>query len=331
MKLGRWGLQRSSTMSTASRSALSPSPGAQSSRGAESGPFPIGASILRTVMEERAVGLFCWQRAVCVGAVWPPNSVGTIRHTKGLLRPFSRFRTTGRMFEAVIFGSWAKANAATAVTRRKHEAVHGRLPNNVGSFPAGTEYSATAPHQMLLTIAPVFDSAQYFYQLFVRRLSHLELDELWLEVVRLGVLFDMPEEAAPASYDEFCEFYKAWLAKDELYLTEEARYLGHAAAFRIPFGLCGLLIRPLHNTVIRGSLPTRIREMYGLRYTPIHALAFRVVTILGRLTRQVAPQSARRGPSGRWFDWVAENEDRRIRRGRPTPQLVMSAHGLSPR
>jgi uncharacterized protein (DUF2236 family) len=290
----------------------------------ETGFFPSGASMLRTVVEERAVGLLWGQRSICVGAVAPLNSAGTIRHTKGLLRPFDRFRVTGKMFEAVIFGSRLEAEAALAITREKHEPVRGSLPEDIGSLPAGTEYSANDPEAMLWTIAVMFDSAQCLYELLVARLGDAEREALWRDMVHFGELFGMPRDVAPKSYLDFRAYYRRRLNGRDLQLTREAEYLGHAAAFRIPFGHYGFLIRPIHNVIMRGTLPERVRNLYGLRYTPLDALGFRVAAALVRFGRRLAPSSLVRGPSAPWFDWVAGNELWCIQHGRPTPQLKIT-------
>ena len=56
--------------------------------GSDDGYFPRSTSILRRVHEERAVGLFFGQRALCIGALAPLNYVGTSEHSNGKLTPF---------------------------------------------------------------------------------------------------------------------------------------------------------------------------------------------------------------------------------------------------
>ncbi len=43
----------------------------------DDGYFPRGSSMLRRVMEQKAVGLLYGQRALCIGALKPLNYVGT--------------------------------------------------------------------------------------------------------------------------------------------------------------------------------------------------------------------------------------------------------------
>jgi uncharacterized protein (DUF2236 family) len=275
------------------------------------------------VHEEKAVGLMYGQRALCIGAIKPLNYVGTSTHTHNKLRPFRRLSHTGEMFEAVFFGTRAEADQVLAMVQRMHERVNGALPESAGPhYPAGTPYSAFDPELMLWTIAVAADSAQWFYERLVRRLSDSERERLWQDYLRFGELFGMPREGAPASYAAFRGWYEQQLAGDDLHLTEEARYMGYASAFEIPVPTSRQPGKRVHDLVLLGSLPARVRELYGLRYTPAHAVACTTALTSGRLARALLPAPLTRGSCVSEFRMVAETERRRIERGQPTPRLV---------
>src|SRR5437764_8953521 len=202
--------------------------------GQDDGYFPRGSSMLRRVHEEHLVGLLYGQRALCIGALAPLNYVGTSEHSYAKLTPFRRLAHTGKAFELIFFGTRAEADHVLAYVRRLHDQVRGTLPEDAGPFPAGTPYSAFDPGLMLWTVAVIADSAQCFYELLVRRLSDGEREALWQDYIRFADLFGMPRSAAPQSYSEFRGYWRSKLASDEMFLTEEARYLGYATAFEIP-------------------------------------------------------------------------------------------------
>ena len=102
------------------------------------------------------------------------------------------------MFEEIFFGTKSEADRVLAAVHRMHSTVKGELPEDAGSMPAGTPYSALDPELMLWTIAPAADSAIYFYELFVRELAEAERDEFWADYVRFGELFGMSASVAPA-------------------------------------------------------------------------------------------------------------------------------------
>jgi uncharacterized protein (DUF2236 family) len=275
------------------------------------------------VHEEKAVGLMYGQRALCVGAVKPLNYVGTSEHTRNKRTPFRRIAHTGGMFEAVFFGPRERADRVLAAVSAMHERVSGVLPQDAGRhYPAGTAYSAFDPELMLWTVAVIADSAEWFYDRLVRRLSDGEREALWQDYLRFGELFEMPRSPAPRTHAEFRRWYERQLAGDDLHLTDEARYMGYASAFEIPMPSSRRAAKSVHDLVMLGSLPARVRELYGLSFTRAQRLACAAVLRGARLTRPLLPASLRYGSCIPEFEMVAAIERRRIERGQPTPQLV---------
>jgi uncharacterized protein (DUF2236 family) len=263
------------------------------------------------------------QRALCVGAVKPLNYVGTSEHTRNKLTPFRRITHTATMFEAVFFGTRAEADKVLDAVHHMHERVIGVLPDDAGThYPAGTPYSAFDPQLMLWTVAVIADSAQWFYEHLVRPLKDDEREDLWRDYLRFAELFGMPRTDAPATYRELRDWYQKELAGADLHLTDEARYMGYASAFEIPMPGSQLPAKRAHDLVMLGSLPPRVRELYGLDYSLAQAAACAAVLAAGRLANRLMPDCLRRGSCAREFAMVAETERRRIERGQTTPQLV---------
>lgn len=287
----------------------------------DDGYFPRGRSVLRTVHEERLVGLFYGQRALAIGALQPVNYTGTSQSTGGRERPFRRLVRTANDFEAIFFGTRAEADRVLAKVRKMHERVRGELARDAGPFPAGTPYNAFDPELMLWTAAVSFESALYFYELFVRRLSDWERDAFWLDYVRFGELFGMPRAVAPPTYAAFRAWWDAKLASAEMHLTREARRTGTFVAFEIPMPGANQPAKRVHDLVMLGSLPPRVRELYGFAWSPAQARAFPLAVAGLRGLRALAPAAVRRGSCTRSFALVEATERRRIERGAPTPQL----------
>lgn len=286
------------------------------------GYFPKGRSVLREVHEQKAVGLLYGQRALCIGALKPLNYVGTSLHTRGRDAPFQRLSRTGMMFETVFFGSCAQADQVLGAVRRMHERVEGTLPQDAGhAYPAGTRYSASDPELMLWTVAVIADSAQWFFERLVRALRPEEKRTLWQEYLRFGELFGMPRDGAPATYAEFRAWYERQLAGDDLHLTAEALYMGRASAFEIPMPATRMPAKWVHDIVMLGSLPPRVRDLYGLRYGAREAALCACALAAWRGAGRLAPAALARGSCAREFRMVAATERRRIELGLPTPQL----------
>jgi len=287
----------------------------------DTGYFPRGTSVLRRVHEEHLVGLLYGQRALCIGALMPLNYVGTSEHSYAKLTPFRRLAHTGHAFEKIYFGSQAEADKVLGYVHKLHEKVVGTLGEDVGVTPKGSPYSALDPELMLWTVAVIADSAQYFYELLVRDLSRAERQALWQDYLRFGELFGMPREAAPQTHDEFRAWYEAKLASDEMCLTDEARYIGYATAFEIPLPRLHQPGKRVHDLLMLGSLPARVRELYGIPYSGAQEAAFRTTATAVRTARRLTPSPLARGWNTRSFDLVARTERRRIDHGKPTPQV----------
>ena len=290
----------------------------------DSGYFPPG-SVLRRVQRERAVGLLFGQRALAIGAIDPRSFVGTRRHTRYPQRPFQRLTATAKMFETIFFGSRAEADRVLAAVDRMHAQVRGELPERAGPIPAGTPYSAHDAGLMLWTVAVSADSAHRFHELLVGRLSDSESDDFWRDYVRFGELFGMPRSVAPRSWGEFREYFDAKVASPDSHLTDEARHVGSAVMFQIPTARWQWPAMRIHDVVVRGSLPRRVREMYGLDWTPAHAAAFRAAIAAHRATRPLTPASVLRGTNADHFDRVAAAERQIIASGYPAPGSLQPA------
>jgi uncharacterized protein (DUF2236 family) len=264
------------------------------------------------------------QRALLVGALDARNFVGTMEHSRYRDRPFKRLAATGKMFETVFFGTREEADRVLASVRHMHDRVSGELGPDGGAFPAGTPYSAYDPELMLWTIAVAAESAARFYELFVRRLDEDELDSFWEDWVRFGELFGMPRDVAPASWGEFRAWFDGRLAGDEMVLTAEARHVGRGVAFRIPVPRIESPVMEVHNLVLLGSLPSRVRELYGLPWDARREIAFRATAAAIRASRPLSPRALARGRNGGRFDRVARAEADRIEAGRPPIPLPLT-------
>jgi uncharacterized protein (DUF2236 family) len=272
---------------------------------------------------ERAVGLLYGQRALLIGALEPLTYTGTMLSTRSSNRPFERLVRTAKIQETVLLGTRAEADKALAVVRRLHERVNGTLPGAAGVHPAGTSYSAFDPQLMLWTLAVIADSGRAMYETMVRPLSEAEREDLWQDYVRFGELFGLPREEVPGSYREFSAWWAQRLSSPDLQATEHGLEMAPLVAFRqpVPAPARGNIVAQSH--IVKGTLPPRVREIFGIRWTRAHEASFRAMTATHRRARHFFPHSMRRGRNDLFFDVVAKTE--RERGGTRTPELRASA------
>jgi len=273
----------------------------------------------RRVHGERSVGLLYGQRALLIGALEPLTYTGTMLSTRSGDRPFERLARTAKLQETIFLGTRREADEALASVRRRHENVRGTLPEMAGSHPAGTAYSAFDPELMLWTLAVIADSGREMYETLVRPLSAEEREGLWQDYVRFGGLFGLPSGEVPGSFPEFQVWWDAKLNSPDLHATEHALEMAPLVAFRQPVPLPARGNLAVQNHIIKGTLPPRVRRIFGIRWNRADEKAFRSIAATHRRVRHLFPRPVRRGRNDAFFDVVTRSE--RQRGGTPTPQV----------
>ncbi len=277
----------------------------------------------RRVHGERSVGLLYGQRALLIGALEPLTYTGTMLSTAAGDHPFTRLARTAKIQETVFLGTKDDADKALAAVHRLHERIKGELPEAAGAHPAGSAYSAFDPELMLWTLAVIADSGREMYEAMVGPLSERDREALWQDYVRFGELFELPREAVPDTYREFQAWFDAKLASPDLHATEHALEMAPLVAFRQPVPLPARLNLETQNLIIKGTLPPRVRKIFGIRWTSAHETAFRSVTAAHRRARPAMPRAMRRGRNDYFFNVVTQAEKRRG--GTPTPRITSAA------
>jgi uncharacterized protein (DUF2236 family) len=265
----------------------------------------------RRVHGERSVGLLYGQRALLIGALEPLTYTGTILSTNAGDHPFSRLAHTAKVQETVFLGTKAEADKALAAVRRLHERIEGELPEAAGAHPAGSAYSAFDPELMLWTLAVIADSGRAMYETMVRVLSDEEREALWQDYVRFGELFGLPRASVPATYPEFQDWWEEKLSSPDLQATGHALEMAPLVAFRQPVPLPARLNLETQNLIVKGTLPERVREIFGIRWTGAHERAFRSIAAAHRRARPAMPRQLRRGRNDYFFNIVTQREKRR--------------------
>jgi uncharacterized protein (DUF2236 family) len=274
-----------------------------------SGYFPAGESVLRRVHGERAVGLLYGQRALLLQATDPVAFTGLVGSTSGLHAPFERLVRTAKIMESVYFGTRAEADAVTARVRSLHARVRGEIDRPAGPHPAGTPYAADRPDMLLWILACLADSALVVYRTFVGPLADpAQRERFWSDYLLVGELFGLPREEAPPDYAAFRDYMRARLRSDALFVTGEARDLGRRVAFRLPLPVHRRAVLPAVNLAVVGTMPPRVRRLYGIAWTPAHEAAFQALARATKLSRPLLPHDLRRGRSAHDYEVVARTE-----------------------
>jgi len=211
-------------------------------------------------------------RALLMQAAHPVAWAGFYAQTTSKDEPYERLQRTAQIVELVTYGPRREAERATRRVRSMHKKVRGELYEAAGRFPAGTPYAADDPELLLWILATLVDSGMTVYQRYVRQLSPGERESLWQDYRIFGRLFGLPDEAMPASYEDFRRYMRRMLDGDDLYVTDEARTTAREIVMRPPVPLAARPLVELANFVTVGLLPPRIRRQYGFSWDPARGL-----------------------------------------------------------
>jgi uncharacterized protein (DUF2236 family) len=278
----------------------------------DNGYFPPGESVLRRVHEERAVGLLYGQRSLLMQATHPVAFTGLLSSTTGTPAPFQRLVRTAKIMETVFFGSRADADRITRAVQKMHSRVRGTTDRRAGRHPAGTPYSANDPEFLLWILACLADSALVLHRVFVADLEPADRERFWQDYLLLGELFALDRAHAPATYGEFRDYMRERIASRDLHVTDEARELGRHVAFELPLPAHRRAALPAINLAVTGSLPSRVRRLYGIPWSAPHEAAYQALVASHRLSRPVVPLGLKRGSCARDYEMVARTEKRRL-------------------
>ncbi|HZO06582.1 MAG TPA: oxygenase MpaB family protein, partial [Solirubrobacterales bacterium] len=254
-----------------------------------------------------------------IGALEPLTYTGTMQSSNAGDHPFTRLARTAKIQETVFLGTREEADKALAAVHRLHERIKGELAEDAGAHKAGAAYSAFDPELMLWTLAVIADSGRVMYETMARPLSEAEREALWQDYVRFGELFGLPASEVPGSYREFQAWFDGRLASSDMHATPHALEMAPMVAFEQPVPPSARANIATQNLVIKGTLPPRVREIFGIEWTRGHEAAFRAVTSAHRRARPAFPRRMRRGRNDYFFDVVTKAEKRRG--GSPTPQV----------
>jgi uncharacterized protein (DUF2236 family) len=200
----------------------------------------------------------------------PLVAAGVAEHSGFDRDLWRRLVRTLRALYLMAFGTKAEAERAGEAVCAVHTHVVGTTTTRLGRFPAGTRYSASDPELMLWVHATLVRSSLDAYERFVRPLTRADEERYYREMCVVAELFGTPTSVLPRSLSEFEEYVEAELAGPTLSVTTPAQKVA-AEIFKADLPAPMRLLVPAHRLATAGLLPERLREEYGLRWTPLHA------------------------------------------------------------
>jgi uncharacterized protein (DUF2236 family) len=285
-------------------------------RGEREGLFGPG-SVTWTVLRETVL-LLGGPRALLLQLAHPAIDAGIAQHSVIASDPLGRSARTFSSIYTLCFGDLASVLGVVRAVRRRHAVV-------AGVTTAGTPYRALDPALLHWVHATLLDTTVRMFETFVRPLTESERARFHDESRVVQIAFGVPPGDVLSTPGAFDAYFASVLASDALRVTPHAASQWEAlvrqppshalvAALQLPpvRGLRTLIdvlpTRLLTPAALRlfaaGTLPPRVREAYGLRWTKADAAAFSLAVsairgVYGRLPAAIRFHPAYRAARAR--------------------------------
>jgi uncharacterized protein (DUF2236 family) len=229
-------------------------------------------------------------RALLMQFAHPKVAQGVADHSHFRKDLLGRTVRTFMAVNTLLFGTVDEAAATARRIHRVHERVRGRLPQAAGLHAAGDPYAANDPTLIAWVWATLLDSTIVAYEQFVSPLTETQRERFYEESCEFSGLFGLPREAYPATHAEFVARIDEMIASGEVAVNPTAREL--AGVLTGQLGSLG----PLFRLLAAGTLPTALREAFGLSWDPRTRGAYNAMRLGLRGIVRVVPQSLRTIP-----------------------------------
>jgi uncharacterized protein (DUF2236 family) len=205
-------------------------------------------------------------------------------HSDFRRRPFKRAYATFKAQQQIVFGTCEQSIAALMAIYRRHAAVRGEV--------AGSNYQANDPRLLFWVYATLIDSMFYAYGTFLPDLSPREWARFYEEGKLFARLIGMPEEIIPPTKVEFDAWMQRTVASAEIEVSAVGREIGQSL-LSMPVRLA----TPLSGFLAAGTLPPKLREGFGLRWTAASQHRYDRVAAAVRWLAAHLPQALHTSPS----------------------------------
>jgi len=274
----------------------------------DDGLFAAG-SIVRRVWGHPGAIAYGFYREALMAAVGPVSAHAI--NTQSLYKsdPFGRIRRTSTYATAVIFGTTAQAERASALVRGRHARIGGVEP------VTGETYSLKAPFTgaerdrdrrlMVAGYVIIMESVPIAYDMFCRRLTDDEWDRYWQEIAPVGVLLGIEAEHLPTSTEAVNDFHRGMIP--ELALTYDGKQLYQHLVDATQYDRRLLPVLPAHTLFAAQTLTTIPDGYRDLMPAPVPKRLDPLLIASARATARTMALA----PSRRGIERLMQTEDSR--------------------
>lgn len=232
-------------------------------------------SVIRRVGSSPLIPLLGGGPSVLLQVAHPLVAAGVAAHSAYGENLWRRLVRTVSALYLVTFGTREEADRAAQTVRAAHARVRGVTCEPLGPFPAGTPYSADDPGLQLWVHSTLVVVSLEVYCRFVEPLTDEEQERYYQEMAVVARLFGLPPRAIPRTLADFRRSFAQQLENGAITVTEPARRIARVI-LDPPLPAPLRMLVPAHRLSTAGLLPPRLREEYGLGWSPLHEVSLAV-------------------------------------------------------
>lgn len=257
----------------------------------------VPASIAKRINGERVV-LLSWPRAILLQMAHPLVAAGVAEHSRFRESPrvaIERLHATVRAMLRLTFGTAREHHDTVTAILKIHARVHGVLREAVGTYAAGTPYTATDPALVLWVHGTLLDSTLLAFRTLVGPLAPTEENAYCAEAASIAEELgarpaDIPRDAAALT-----AYMNAVYTTNVLAVGADARAIA-AAVLSGPLPWLTAPATWTNRLITTAWLPPQLRTAYGLPWTDRRErVSLRLLGAV-RATRRLLPDVAARWP-----------------------------------
>jgi uncharacterized protein (DUF2236 family) len=242
-------------------------------------------SVSWRVHQETTV-LFGGARALLMQAAHPLVIAGARQTGFYQRNPWKRLERTLQLAYTITFGSKDEALRAADQINDVHTRVNGI------DEVTGKPYDALDPDLLLWVHACLVDSALHFEHLTVGRLSKAEQQRFHEEQMLGAELLGLARSRIPPTYEGLRRYIDETIESGELMVTDSAREVAEIIMHPPPEAEYRSILRAVSWWAF-GTLPPRLRAMYGMRWTVAREAALQASLAMLRTGRPLIPRRYR--------------------------------------
>jgi uncharacterized protein (DUF2236 family) len=222
-------------------------------------------------------------RALFLQVAHPKVAQGVADHSDFRHRPFERALATFKAQQRIVFGTCEESIDALMRIYARHVSVRGE------------DYEANDPTLLFWVYATLIDSMFFAYRTFLPDLSAADSARFYEEGKLFAKLIGIADNEVPAKLADFEGWMQAKLASDEITVSPAGYEVGQSL-LRMPIGAA----KPLTGFIAAGTLPPKLREEFGLRWSAKRQWLFDRLAATVRFSVRLLPGALHTSPAY-WF------------------------------